>query len=147
MSIANEISRQSPQHEDRGYAETDLFQPYLRCVVPRSVGKQLSPLVNHFVSGWELMNASVRNFRSKIMQRNAYDGLRYLLGETYEALSNNSAPPIGFDDMARTSRLVEALLAPKNRLCRPRSKSLREENRMPLKRIFKKSSSRTLLNR
>ncbi len=101
---------------DRGYAETDLFQPYLRCVVPRSVGKQLSPLVNHFVSGWELMSASVRNFRSKIMQRNAYDGLHYLLGETYEALSNNSAPPIGFDDMARTSRLVEALLASENRL-------------------------------
>ena len=101
---------------DRGYAETDLFQPYLRCVVPRSVGKQLSPLVNHFVSGWELMNASVRNFRSKIMQRNAYDGLHYLLGQTYEALSAGQAPPIGFDDMARTSRLVEALLAEENRL-------------------------------
>ncbi len=100
----------------RGYAETDLFQPYLRCVVPRSVGKQLSPLVNHFVSGWELMSASVRNFRSKIMQRNAYDGLHYLLGETYEALSEGQAPPIGFNDMARTSRLVEALLAQENRL-------------------------------
>lgn len=100
----------------KGYAETDLFQPYLRCVVPRSVGKQLSPLVNHFVSGWELMSASVRNFRSKIMQRNAYDGLHYLLGETYEALSEGQAPPIGFNDMARTSRLVEALLAQENRL-------------------------------
>jgi predicted dehydrogenase len=100
----------------KGYAETDLFQPYLRCVVPRSVGKQLSPLVNHFVSGWELMSASVRNFRSKIMQRNAYDGLHYLLGETYQALSEGQAPPIGFNDMARTSRLVEALLAQENRL-------------------------------
>jgi predicted dehydrogenase len=100
----------------RGYAETDLFQPYLRCVVPRSVGKQLSPLVNHFASGWELMSASVRNFRSKIMQRNAYDGLHYLLGETYQALSEGQAPPIGFNDMARTSRLVEALLAQENRL-------------------------------
>ena len=100
----------------RGYAETDLFQPYLRCVVPRSVGKQLSPLVNHFYSGWELMSASVRNFRSKIMQRNAYDGLHYLLGETYAALSEGKAPLIGFEDMARTSRLVEALLAQENRL-------------------------------
>jgi predicted dehydrogenase len=100
----------------RGYAETDLFQPYLRCVVPRSVGKQLSPLVNHFISGKELMLASFRNFRSKIMQRNAYDGLHYLLGETYEALSAGQAPPIGFTDMARTSRLVEALLAQENRL-------------------------------
>ena len=100
----------------RGYAETDLFQPYLRCVVPRSVGKQLSPLVNHFVGGWELMSASVRNFRSKVMQRNAYDGLHYLLGETYAALSVGQAPPIGFEDMARTSRLVEALLARENQV-------------------------------
>jgi len=100
----------------RGYAETDLFQPYLRCVVPRSVGKQLSPLVNHFVSGWELMSASVRNFRSKVMQRTAYDGLHYLLGETYEAISNGQTPPIGYEDMARTSRLVEALLAEQNRV-------------------------------
>ena len=100
----------------RGYAETDLFQPYLRCVVPRSVGKQLSPLVNHFVSGWELMSASVRNFRSKVMQRTAYDGLHYLLGETYEAISKGEMPPVGYEDMARTSRLVEALLADSNRV-------------------------------
>ena len=101
---------------DRGYAETDLFQPYLRCVVPRSGGKQLSPLVNHFANGWELMNASARNFRRKIMQKTPYEGLHYLLGETYSALSAGEQPPIGFDDMARTSQLVEALLAPENRL-------------------------------
>ena len=101
---------------DRGYAETDLFQPYLRCVVPRSGGKQLSPLVNHFANGWELMNASARNFRRKIMQKTPYEGLHYLLGETYSALSTGQAPPISFDDMARTSQLVEALLAEENRL-------------------------------
>ena len=50
----------------RGYAETDLFQPYLRCVVPRSVGKQLSPLVNHFVSG---LGANERE-RSQLPQQN-----------------------------------------------------------------------------
>lgn len=101
---------------DRGYAETDLFQPYLRCVVPRSGGKQLSPLVNHFANGWELMNASARNFRRKIMQKTPYEGLHYLLNETYSALSKGQAPPVGFDDMARTSQLVEALLAQENRL-------------------------------
>lgn len=100
---------------DRGYAETDLFQPYLRCVVPRSGGKQLSPLINHFANGWELMSASARNFRRKIMQKTPYEGLHYLLGETYSALSAGEAPPIGFDDMARTSQLVEALLAQENR--------------------------------
>ncbi|MEM9087910.1 MAG: Gfo/Idh/MocA family oxidoreductase [Cyanobacteria bacterium P01_F01_bin.53] len=101
---------------DRGYAETDLFQPYLRCVVPRSGGKQLSPLVNHFANGWELMSASARNFRNKIMQKTPYEGLHYLLGQTYDALSEGQAPPISYDDMARTSRLVEALLAQENRL-------------------------------
>ena len=101
---------------DRGYAETDLFQPYLRCVVPRSGGKQLTPLVNHFANGWELMSASARNFRNKIMQKTPYEGLHYLLGQTYEALSNGEAPPISYQDMARTSQLVEALLAERNRL-------------------------------
>lgn len=101
---------------DRGYAETDLFQPYLRCVMPRSGGKQLSPLVNHFANGWELMSASARNFRNKIMQKTPYEGLHYLLGQTYDALSEGQAPPISYDDMARTSRLVEALLAQENRL-------------------------------
>ena len=35
----------------RGWAETDLFQPHLRVVVPRKGGQQLSPLVNQFVNG------------------------------------------------------------------------------------------------
>lgn len=100
----------------RGYAETDLFQPYLRCVVPRKAGKQLSPLVNHFLSGSELMGASVKNFRRKIMQQTPYEGLHRLLDQTYEALAQGKQPPISFEDMERTSRLVETLLAEKNRI-------------------------------
>jgi predicted dehydrogenase len=100
----------------KGYAETDLFQPYLRCVRPRSAGKQLSPLINHFMSGYELMGASFRNFRRKIMQQSSYEGLYRLLDLTYEALINGTQPPISFTDMERTSRLIEALLAEENRL-------------------------------
>lgn len=100
----------------RGLAETDLFQPYLRCVMPRSGGKQLSPLVNHWVNGWELINASVHNFRRKVMQQTPYEGLHRLLDETYGALRQGQAPPITFADMARTSQLIEALLAEENRL-------------------------------
>lgn len=100
----------------KGYAETDLFQPYLRCVKPRSGGQQLSPLVNHFVNGWSLVGSSVRNFKNKVMQKTPYEGLHYLLGQTYAAMSVGQAPPISFDDMARTSQLVEALLAEENRL-------------------------------
>ncbi|WP_238392901.1 Gfo/Idh/MocA family protein [Myxacorys almedinensis] len=100
----------------RGYAQTDLFQPYLRCVVPRKAGKQLSPLVNHYINGSNLVKASVGNFSRKIMQRTPYEGLQRLLDETYTALQNGNPPPITFEDMDHTSRLVEALLAEGNRV-------------------------------
>ncbi|NEQ32464.1 MAG: Gfo/Idh/MocA family oxidoreductase [Leptolyngbya sp. SIO4C5] len=99
-----------------GYAETDLFQPYLRCVKPRSAGKQLTPLVNHFLTGREFISASVRNFRRKVMQKTPYEGLHRLLDQTYRAIRDGNAPPIGFDHMARPSRLVEALLVDNNQL-------------------------------
>jgi predicted dehydrogenase len=100
----------------KGYAETDLFQPYLRCVRPRQGGKQLSPLINHFVNGYDLINASFRNFRGKLMQKTPYEGLYKLLDLTYEAIQNGSQPPISFSDMECTSRLIEALLAEENRV-------------------------------
>ncbi|MGD1867399.1 MAG: Gfo/Idh/MocA family protein [Phormidesmis sp.] len=99
----------------QGYAETDLFQPYLRCVKPRTGGQQLSPLVNLFVNGWSLVGSRVRNFSNKVMQKPPYEGLHALLGETYTALSSGQTAPINFNDMARTSQLVEALLAEQNR--------------------------------
>ncbi len=94
----------------KGYAETDLFQPYLRCVIPRA-GELLSPLINHFVNGCDLVGASMRNFRRKIMQRTVYEGLHRLLDLTYEALIDDTPPPISFEDMERTNRLVNALLS------------------------------------
>ncbi|BAU10057.1 oxidoreductase domain protein [Leptolyngbya sp. NIES-3755] len=100
----------------KGYVQTDLFQPYLRAVLPRKVGKQLSPLANHLINGAELMRCSVRNFSWKIMQRTPYEGLHGLLDRTYAALLKGAPPPISYEDMERTSRLVEALLAQENRL-------------------------------
>lgn len=100
---------------DRGYAETDLFQPYVRTVIPRPGGKQLSPLINHFVNGQTLVLASIRNFQRKIMQKTPYEGLHTLLDKTYTALLNNQAPPIGFEQMERSLQLIEALLAEENR--------------------------------
>ena len=99
----------------KGYAETDLYQPYLRCVIPRA-GELLSPLINHFVNGCDLIGASMRNFRRKIMQRTVYEGLHRLLDKTYEALIDGKAPPISFEDMERTNRLVNALLLEVNRI-------------------------------
>ncbi|KAF3886333.1 MULTISPECIES: Gfo/Idh/MocA family protein [Nostocales] len=99
----------------KGYAETDLFQPYLRCVVPRG-GKLLSPLINHFVNGWELMGASMTNFRRKVMQKTPYEGLHRLLDKTYTALADGETPPITFEDMERTNRLVQLLLLEANQI-------------------------------
>ncbi|MBW4512728.1 MAG: Gfo/Idh/MocA family oxidoreductase [Scytonematopsis contorta HA4267-MV1] len=98
-----------------GYAETDLFQPYLRCVIPRS-GELLSPLINHFINGCDLVGASFVNFRNKIMQKTVYEGMHRLLDKTYEALIDGKAPPISFADMERTNRLVNALLSEVNRV-------------------------------
>ena len=92
-----------------GYAETDLFQPYLRCVIPRA-GKVLSPIINHFMNGCDLIGSTFTNFRNKIMQKTPYEGLHRLLDRTYEALIEGKNPPISFEDMERTNRLVNELL-------------------------------------
>lgn len=93
----------------KGYIETDLFQPYLRCVLPRA-GELLSPIINHFINGCNLVGASVTNFRNKIMQKTVYEGMHRLLDNTYEALINGKEAPISFAEMERTNRLVNALL-------------------------------------
>ena len=100
----------------KGYAQTDLFQPHLRVVVPRPGGKQLSPLVNQFVNGVTLARGSVRGFRNKVMQRTPYEGLATFLDRTYAALSSGAEPPVTFADMDGVSRLIEALLAVENQM-------------------------------
>jgi predicted dehydrogenase len=99
-----------------GWVETDLFQPHLRVVKPRRGGKQLSPLVNQFVNGMELVRSSVLGFRNKIMQVTPYEGLQTFLHRTYMALQSGAEPPVTFDDMDRVSRLVDALLEDSNRV-------------------------------
>lgn len=100
----------------KGWAETDLFQPHLRVVIPRKGGEQLTPLVNHFVNGASLMRSSVVGFRNKVMQKTPYEGLQTFLGKTYGALAAGTEPPVTFDDMDRASRLVDALVDEKNRV-------------------------------
>jgi predicted dehydrogenase len=100
----------------RGWAETDLFQPNVRVVVPRKGGQQLSPLVNQWVNGVGLMSASLSGFRNKVLQKTPYEGLRTFLDRTYTALRSGSEPPVTYEDMDRASRLVDALLDESNRV-------------------------------
>jgi hypothetical protein len=95
----------------KGWAETDLFQPHVRLVVPRKGGAQLSPLVNQFANGAGLMTASMRNFKNKVLQKTPYEGLRTFLDKTYDALRSGNEPPVTFEDMDRAGRLIEALVA------------------------------------
>jgi predicted dehydrogenase len=99
----------------KGYVETDLFQPHLRCVIPRA-GELLSPLINHFVNGYDFIGASFTNFRNKIMQKTVYEGIHRLLDKTYEAVIEGKAPPISFEEMERTHHLINALLLEANRV-------------------------------
>ncbi len=100
----------------RGWAETDLFQPYLRMVTPRPGGAKLSPLVNHFANGWNLMGSSIVGFANKVLQHTPYEGLHTFLNRCYQALQDGVEPPVGYQDMDRASRLIDALLDPANRV-------------------------------
>jgi len=100
----------------RGSAETDLFQPYLRLLVPRTGGAQLSPIVNQLAGGLELLGAGLVNFKRKLFQQTPYEGLNHFLTITYEALTSGTPPPVTYDDMDRTSRLVDALILQANHL-------------------------------
>ena len=88
----------------RGYAETDLYQPYLRVVVPRRGGRQLTPLFNHLINGVSLASRSVTNLKRKALRQNPYEGLRRFLHLTYDALSSGTPLPVGFDEMSGASR-------------------------------------------
>ncbi len=93
-----------------GAAHADLFQPALRIETPRRPGP-LSPLLNQFAGGVELVSASVANFRRKILQATPYEGMHTFLRRTYAALARGGEPPVTYDDMDQTSRLIDALVA------------------------------------
>ena len=100
----------------KGWAETDLFWPYVRTSLPRAVGQQLTPLANQFIGGLRLMRASASGFRDRVFQKTAYEGLKTFLGQTYTALRDGTEPPVSYDDMDAASRLVDELVQPENRI-------------------------------
>ncbi len=95
----------------QGWAETDLFQPYVNVVRPRPGGSQLSPIVNHIANGGGLIRDGVRNLGRKILQHSPYEGLHLMLDEAYTALANGTALPVTPDQMLATSELVDRLLS------------------------------------
>ncbi len=99
-----------------GWVETDLFQPYLRIVRPRSAGEKLSPIVNQVAGGLGLFGAGLRNVGRKVMQQSPYEGLHRMLDLTYLAIAAGRPLPISPEDILETSQLVDRLLDDKVRL-------------------------------
>ncbi|MCC5887209.1 MAG: Gfo/Idh/MocA family oxidoreductase [Gammaproteobacteria bacterium] len=100
----------------RGVASAELFHPVLQLTKQRGGSKHLTPLVNALGQSATLFRSGFGSIWSKIRNRTAYEGLDLFLRQTYEALASGSKPPVGFDDMDRTSRVIDALLARENRL-------------------------------
>ncbi len=100
----------------RGWAETDLFQPNTRVVMPRAGGSQLSPIANHVANGADLIRSGVANLGRKVMQRTPYEGLHLMLDQTYRALATGDDLPVTTDDMRAVCLLVDQLLEEKTRL-------------------------------
>ncbi|MFA9479098.1 Gfo/Idh/MocA family protein [Phycisphaerales bacterium AB-hyl4] len=98
-------------HGTQGFAEADLFNPYVRLVRPRAGGRHLSPVVNAVAGGWSLLHAGPRHLAGKVLGRwSAYEGLHRFIEQTYHALALGNAPPVTFADMDAASRLLDALL-------------------------------------
>ena len=93
-----------------GFAETDLFQPHLRKVVPRPGGEKLAPIVNHVANGLGLVGAGLHNFGQKLMQVGPYEGLHRMLDLSYDALALGQPLPVTPAEMVAASELVDRLL-------------------------------------
>lgn len=100
----------------KGTVETDLFQPYMKVLVPRPGGRQLTPLVNQWVNGIALAKASVTGFLNKVRRKTPLEGIQTFLAETYQALRTGAPVPVTYEDMDRTTRLMDALLAEENQI-------------------------------
>ncbi len=93
-----------------GWMETDLFQPHLRTVIPRTGGEQLSPIVNQLANGLGLARDGVVNFGRKLLQQTPYHGLHRMLDEAYRAISSDQPFPVTPCDMLASAQLVDQLL-------------------------------------
>lgn len=99
-----------------GWVETEFYRPYVQLTTARPGGEKLGPLVNRVCQGFVFLRAGVTGLWDKIMQRSVLEGIHTLLGETYEALATDAPPPVSYDDMDQSTKLIDALLREENRM-------------------------------
>ncbi|NHA15370.1 Gfo/Idh/MocA family protein [Thioalkalivibrio sp. XN279] len=100
----------------QGVASAELFHPTVMLVKQRPGGQHLSPLMNAMANAGSLVGAGFGSIWKKIRNRTAYEGLQAFLAETYQSLRSGNELPVTYQQMDRTSRLIDRLLAEENRL-------------------------------
>jgi predicted dehydrogenase len=93
----------------RGWAETDIYFPFLRLNIVRP-GGPFAPLVNQWSNGCALINSAVTGLKNKIMNKTPLEGMQTFLHRTYTALRTGAEPPVSFADMDQTARLIDELV-------------------------------------
>ena len=99
-----------------GHAEVELFQPAYRVIRQRSGGRHLDPMINGLANSWASARDGVGNLYRKVRNRNAYDGLRHFVEQTYASWRCDQPGPVGYPEMDNTVRLIDALLESENQL-------------------------------
>lgn len=97
-----------------GHASIEMFNPRCGLVRRRGGSQHLVPLLNSLSAAKSSVRSGVGGLWSKIAGRTGYEGLERFIHLTYDAIENGGEMPVTFDDMDRTSRLIDALLAPEN---------------------------------
>ncbi|MCC6907849.1 MAG: Gfo/Idh/MocA family oxidoreductase [Phycisphaerales bacterium] len=100
----------------RGQAFIEMFNPTCRLVRQRGGSPHLVPLFNSLSNARSCLASGFGGVWGKIAGRTAYEGLERLLNLTYDAIESGGDPPVTLDDMDRTSRLIDALLALENQV-------------------------------
>jgi predicted dehydrogenase len=98
-----------------GVASAELFHPTMLLTSKRPVGRHLMPLLNAMVEARAKALSGIGSIWHKLHHHSTYEGLERFLHRTYEALQCGDEPPVTFDQMDRTTRLIDAMLAPENR--------------------------------
>ncbi len=99
-----------------GVAAAEVFHPMTQVITRRSVGQHLTPLVNSLAEAKAKTRSGFGSIWRKVRNRTAYEGLERFVALTYDAIRKGDVPPVGYDHIDETSRLIDAMLAPENRI-------------------------------
>jgi len=94
---------------ERMQATANLFETRLTFDGPRNVPKPLRPFFSGLEEGKIIRRAALTTLLRKFKGPGTYEGLWELLARTYQALANQSAPPVTASDVLEVNRMVEAL--------------------------------------